>query len=119
MGFTTRSASPRITAPSFDHSAHGLKITKSVGRIGLKPEWVRALGIDSATIYNLVHWSNPGGNPDYTDWAKRGTARFDSAKGELGVAAYFPHASVGWDTNPRYPKGVVRRVVEPRLGASI
>jgi len=74
----------------------------------LKPEWVKALGIDSATIYNFVHWSSPVGNPDYADWAAKGAARFDAAKRELGVRDYFAHASVGWDTNPRYPKGSVQ-----------
>ena len=78
---------------------------------GLRPEWVKRLGIDSATIYNFVHWANPAGNPDYADWAKRGARRFDVAKRELGVAVYFPHASVGWDTNPRYPKDSVQPTV--------
>ena len=32
-------------------------------------------------------------------------ARFDAAKRGLGIA-YFPHASVGWDNNPRFPKEV-------------
>jgi len=68
---------------------------------------VRKLGIDSASIYNFVHWSNPYGNPDYADWAKRGAERFDSAK-DLGLGRYFAHASVGWDTNPRYPAGSVQ-----------
>ena len=74
---------------------------------GLRPEWVKALGIDSASMYNFVHWSSPAGNPDYADWAKRGLERFDAAKG-LGLKMYFPHASVGWDTNPRYPKDSVQ-----------
>jgi len=81
----------------------------------LKDEWVTALGIDSATIYNFVHWSSPDGNPDYADWAARGARRFDAAKRELGVGVYFPHASVGWDTNPRYPAGSVQPTV---LGAT-
>ena len=76
-----------------------------------RPEWVKRLGIDSATIYNFVHWSSPAGNPDYADWAERGARRFDAARRELGVAAYFPHASVGWDTNPRYPKDSVQPTV--------
>ena len=70
---------------------------------GLKPEWMKALGIDSATIYNFVHWTSARGNPDYAEWAERAARRFDAAKRELGVA-YFPHASVGWDYNPRFPK---------------
>jgi hypothetical protein len=72
---------------------------------GLRPEWTKPLGIDSATIYNLVHWASPAGNPDYADWAERAAARFDAAKRGLGIA-YFPHASVGWDNNPRFPKEV-------------
>ena len=77
---------------------------------GLKAEWVKALGIDSATIYNFVHWADPAGNPDYADWAKRGAGRFDAAKG-MGFKMYFPHASAGWDTNPRFPKGSVQPTV--------
>ena len=72
---------------------------------GLKQEWVKALGIDSATIYNLVHWSSPAGNPEYGVWAERAAQRFGAAKRDLGIA-YFPHASVGWDNNPRFPKEV-------------
>ena len=69
------------------------------------------LGIDSATIYNFVHWASAKGNPDYDEWAKRGANRFDVAKKELGLKAYFAHASVGWDTNPRYPAGAERPTV--------
>ena len=71
---------------------------------GLKAEWVKALRIDSASIYNFVHWSYPEKNTEYADWARRGAARFDVAGRELGVTDYFPHASAGWDTNPRYPR---------------
>lgn len=72
--------------------------------------WVKALGIDSVTIYNFAAWADLRGNPDYADWAERAAARFDVAKRELGIA-YFPHASVGWDDNPRFPKEVKRQVV--------
>ena len=75
---------------------------------GLTKKMVEALKIDSATIYNMVHWSNPGGNPDYAVWAEKGARRFDVAKRDLGLSAYFAHASVGWDTNPRYPKSSVQ-----------
>ena len=68
---------------------------------------LEALGVDSATIYNFVHWAGDAGDPDYLDWAKKGAARFDAAKKELGLSAYFPHASVGWDTNPRYPQDFI------------
>ena len=75
---------------------------------GLTKEMVETLKIDSATIYNMVHWSRPVGNPDYAVWAEKGARRFDAAKKELGLSAYFAHASVGWDTNPRYPQSSVQ-----------
>ena len=77
----------------------------------LSKEQVCRLGIDSATIYNFVHWCGPKGNPDYADWARRAAGRFDSAKTSLGLDCYFPHASIGWDTNPRYPKDSVQETV--------
>ena len=77
---------------------------------GIDAEMVKALGVDSATIYNFVHWASPAGDPDYADWARRGARRFDEAK-SLGLGAYFAHCSVGWDTNPRYPKSSVQPTV--------
>ena len=69
------------------------------------------LGIESATMYNFTHFSSPNGNPDYSVWAERGAKRFDAAKNTLGLKAYFAHASVGWDTNPRYPPKSVQPTV--------
>lgn len=69
----------------------------------LPRETVQKLSIDSATIYNLVHWASPKGNPEYSVWAKKAAQSFDAAKQSLGVGMYFAHASVGWNTNPRYP----------------
>ncbi len=38
----------------------------------LKPEMLGKLGIDSATIYNFVHWVSTDTAPDYTEWTKKG-----------------------------------------------
>ena len=76
----------------------------------IRPEWVKKLGIDSATIYNLVHWSSPKGNPDYAAWAQKAAERFDGQRG-TGYPMYFAHASVGWDQNPRYPSSVTTETV--------
>ena len=70
----------------------------------LDPRQIRELGVDSATIYNFVHWMNPMAAPDYDEWSSRASERFDRAVKELELPAYFPHASIGWDQNPRYPK---------------
>jgi len=69
---------------------------------GLSKKRVEALGIESATMYNFCHWASPSGFPDFATWSAKGATRFDAAK-ELGLKTYFPHASVGWDTNPRWP----------------
>ena len=78
---------------------------------GLKPDVAKAVGVDSATIYNLVHWASPEGNPDYAVWAKAAAKRFDVAARELSPAAFFAHASVGWDMNPRLPASSVMPTV--------
>ena len=77
----------------------------------LNPGMVRRLSIDSATIYNFIHWARPFGNPDYSEWAEKGARRFDAAKERLGLPAYFAHSSVGWDANPRWPAGSVQPTV--------
>ncbi len=66
------------------------------------------LGIDAATIYNLVHWNMIASHEEYGDWAEKAQRRFRTAKDDLGVRDYFAHASVGWDTNPRYPANSVQ-----------
>ena len=75
---------------------------------GVAREDVEGLGIDGATIYNLVHWNMIKGHEEYGAWAEKAQERFCAAREELGVKDYFAHASVGWDTNPRYPSGSVQ-----------
>ena len=68
-----------------------------------KPEHIAALGIESATMYTYAHHVRPKG--DYAQWAEKGLAKLDSEKARLkGLKAYFAHASVGWDNNPRFPE---------------
>lgn len=70
----------------------------------LKADELKALGFESATMYCFGHWSSATGDPDYDVWGAKGVERFDKAVRELGLKAYFAHASIGWDTNPRFPK---------------
>mgnify|MGYP003318648879 CR=1 FL=1 len=72
----------------------------------INPQYVKALGVDSATIYNFIHYADPEKMSDYETWSEFAARRFDAAKKELGLPVYFPHASVGWDQNPRYPMSV-------------
>ncbi len=78
----------------------------------------KAVGIDSATMYTLAHWSTPRGNPDFAPWAEKAARRFDAAMKKLAPAAYFAHASVGWDQNPRYPASTITPTVLGRSPAN-
>jgi len=77
----------------------------------LNQKMVKRLGIDSATLYCFAHCASPRGNPDFSKWAEKAARRFDAAKKDLELPMYFAHASVGWDTNPRYPAGSVQPTV--------
>ena len=78
---------------------------------GVTNENVKRLGVDSATMYQYVHWTPMKEHWEYDSWAAAAQKRFDAAKTELGVKDYFAHASVGWDTNPRYPAESVQTSV--------
>lgn len=60
---------------------------------------IRALGIDSLTNYQWVHQLGAGGN--YDKWGERAMMRWEGWVKEFSVS-YYPHVSIGWDTNPRY-----------------
>ena len=78
---------------------------------GITRKDLDGLGIDGATIYNLIHWNYVVNHEEYGDWAEKAQRRFQTAKDDLGVRDYFAHASVGWDTNPRYPAESVQATV--------
>jgi hypothetical protein len=75
---------------------------------GISQKDLEGLGVDGATIYNLVHWNMIKRHEEYGSWAEMAQRRFLTAKADLGVKDYFAHASVGWDTNPRYPMDSVQ-----------
>jgi hypothetical protein len=60
---------------------------------------VDTLGFDSLTTYQWCHTVRPRGR--YTDWAGKSMGKWTVWADEFGVP-YYPHVSVGWDTNPRY-----------------
>lgn len=62
---------------------------------------VKALGIDSLTTYQWVHYVHAKGN--YKEWGEKGVARWEQWRTGFSVP-FYPHVSVGWDTNPRYKK---------------
>lgn len=60
---------------------------------------LRALGFDSLTNYQWCHYVQPKG--DYALWAESAMARWAQWAKEFSVP-FFPHVSIGWDTNPRF-----------------
>jgi len=60
---------------------------------------VEALGIDSLTNYQFVHVSRPV--DDYMDWSAKAVSFWPQWDAAFSVP-YFPHVSIGWDTNPRF-----------------
>jgi hypothetical protein len=63
-------------------------------------EHARALGADSITHYQNVHYTRPG--CDYSDWLIAMQAEFDMIDSH-GIP-YFPHVSLGWHSQPRFLK---------------
>ena len=61
----------------------------------------RALGLDSLTNYQWCHYVRPHG--PYRDWADKAVAAWEGWATEFEVP-FYPHVSVGWDTNPRFRK---------------
>jgi hypothetical protein len=60
---------------------------------------IQALGIDSLTNYQWCHYVRPKGA--YADWAEQAVAAWDRWAEEFSIP-FYPHVSIGWDTNPRF-----------------
>jgi len=68
-------------------------------------EMIERLGFDSVTYYQFVHAA--GATGDYPSWAAKAMAHWDECAERYPM--FFPHVSIGWDNNPRWPteKGLV------------
>jgi hypothetical protein len=62
---------------------------------------VQALGFDSLTNYQWCHYVRPSG--PFQAWADAAIASWEKWTQEFSVP-FFPHVSIGWDTNPRFSK---------------
>lgn len=79
---------------------------------------VRALGFDSLTNYQWCHYVAPKG--PYEAWAAKAIPAWEKWTREFS-APFYPHVSIGWDTNPRF-KRLCDLVVESspaRFGAAL
>lgn len=60
---------------------------------------IRFLGFDSLTNYQWCHYVRPTGS--YKQWGETALASWEKWAGEFS-APFYPHVSIGWDTNPRF-----------------
>lgn len=65
-------------------------------------------GFASMTNYQWVHLVTPGG--DYIPWADKAISNWAKWDTSFKIP-YFPHVSIGWDSNPRFPEGTQGLVV--------
>lgn len=61
---------------------------------------LKTLGFDSITNYQWCHLVPA--NMDYQSWGEKGQEFYAKYDREFSVP-YFPHVSIDWDNNPRYP----------------
>ncbi|OOQ58934.1 hypothetical protein BC343_09005 [Mucilaginibacter pedocola] len=61
---------------------------------------VEYFGFKSMTNYQWVHFTAPAG--EYKDWGKKAISQW-SVWDKAFTIPYFPHVSIGWDNNPRFP----------------
>ena len=61
---------------------------------------LKALGFDSITNYQWCHLVST--DRDYTEWGEMGSAYWEEYDRDFSVP-YFPHVSIDWDPNPRFP----------------
>ena len=82
-------------------SAVGEAAGSAAGDGGVSQEnTLRTLGFDSITNYQWCHLVPA--NMDYQSWGEKGQEFYEKYDKEFSVP-YFPHVSIDWDNNPRYP----------------
>ena len=63
---------------------------------------VKYLGFNSLTNYQWVHFVSM--NQDYASWGEKAVSKYKEFSESFSIP-YFPHVSIDWDNNPRFPGG--------------
>jgi len=82
-------------------------------------ELVDALGFDSLTNYQYVHYTNV--DREYSDIMVDVLKEWERMGREYSIP-YFPHVSVGWDANPRFAEfkpGIIRNNPPAEIEAAL
>ena len=63
---------------------------------------VKYLGFNSLTNYQWCHFVPA--NQDYASWGEKAVSKYKEFSENFSIP-YFPHVSIDWDNNPRFPGG--------------
>ena len=63
---------------------------------------VKYLGFNSLTNYQWDHFVSI--NQDYASWGEKAISKYKEFSESFSIP-YFPHVSIDWDNNPRFPGG--------------
>jgi hypothetical protein len=63
---------------------------------------LKYFGFNSITNYQWIHYVPIKPRQDYTEYAREAVKQFDKYGSDFTIP-YFPHVSVGWDCNARFP----------------
>lgn len=64
------------------------------------PQLMQALGVDSVTNYQYIHFMGADITKDYTEVSQIAASYWDCMSARYPMP-YYPHVSIGWDPSPR------------------
>ena len=76
------------------------------GHSGSAFDAVKLLGFDSITHYQFIHFTYLPHDKSYPDVIDRLRDEWKMIDDNVAVP-YYPHVSIGWDNNPRFPNGTL------------
>jgi hypothetical protein len=71
---------------------------------------LKYLGFNSITNYQWCHYVPIDPRQEYWKWAERAINKWADFDTSFTIP-YFPHVSIGWDNNPRFPEGIQNAVI--------
>ena len=98
---TVRAGFPGLHLQATAWSKNGTNLSGVDAHGGLNRSQFDALGFDSITHYQFVHFTNM--NRDYKDILVDVQKEWEKIDTNYPIP-YFPHVSIGWDNNPRFKR---------------
>jgi hypothetical protein len=86
---------------------------EGIDSVNTQDKVLKYFGFNSITNYQWIHYMVIKPRHDYAEYAREAVKQFDKYSSEFTVP-YFPHVSVGWDCNDRFPSGDPDPSVPPK-----